>query len=306
MEKKGIEAIAKLATESVSNIRTVASLSLEPHIIARYSTELAKMEKTIRRKLAFRGFVNSTGQSIPFFGYSLAFYYGGLLVANEGIHFKNIIKVCEALLFSTMMIGQSLALAPAFTAAFAAGHRLFQIEDRKAKVQSPKICNPKSSPDNGSNVKFNQVHFKYPTRPNMKILQNLSLDVLEGKTVALVGPSGCGKSTCIQLLQRLYDPDNGRIYVGQDNISSDISLPDLRSKLSIVSQEPILFDRTIAENIAYGDNSRVVAMIEIIEAAKTANIHEFIVSLPMVIYSNCERIPQNVTFNFISRATRHD
>lgn len=115
-EKKGIEEISKIATESVLNIRTVASLRQEPHIIARYCAEISKVEKTIRKKLALRGLVNSTGQSIPFFGYSLALYYGGLLVANEGIHFKNIIKVSEALLYGTMMLGQSLAFAPAFAA----------------------------------------------------------------------------------------------------------------------------------------------------------------------------------------------
>ncbi|KAG4076722.1 hypothetical protein HA402_002009 [Bradysia odoriphaga] len=262
VERKGIEDIAKLATEAILNIRTVASLRQEPHIIARYSTQISKVERNIRRKLSLRGLVNSLGQSIPFFSYSLVLYYGGLLIANEGVHLKNMIKVSEALLFGTMMLGQLIAFAPDFTAAFAAGHRL-----RK--------------PDKGSNAKFEQIHFKYPTRPNMKILQNINLDVPEGKTVALVGPSGCGKSTCIQLLQRLYDPDNGRIYLGLDEISTDIALPDLRSKLSIVSQEPILFDRTIAENIAYGDNSRVIDMIDIIEAAKTANIHDFIASLPM-------------------------
>lgn len=116
VEKKGIEEIAKIATESISNIRTVASLRQEPHIIARYCNQIAIVEKTIRRKLSLRGLVNSTGQSIPFFGYSLALYYGGMLVANEGIHFKNIIKVSEALLYGTMMLGQSLAFAPAFTA----------------------------------------------------------------------------------------------------------------------------------------------------------------------------------------------
>lgn len=79
-------------------------------------------------------------------------------------------------------------------------------------------------------------------------------------------------------------PDNGRIFVGLDEISRDVTLSDLRCKLSIVSQEPILFDRTIAENIAYGDNSRMIDMIDIIEAAKMSNIHDFIVSLPMVRY----------------------
>lgn len=129
------------------------------------------------------------------------------------------------------------------------------------------------------------VYFRYPTRPDIQILDEFSLHIEEGKTYAFVGPSGCGKSTCIQLLQRLYDPERGRIFIGLDEISSDISLSALRSKLSIVSQEPVLFDRTIAENIAYGDNGRDVNIDEIIEAAKLANVHNFIVKLPMVINS---------------------
>lgn len=84
------------------------------------------------------------------------------------------------------------------------------------------------------------------------------------------------------MLQRFYDPEQGRINVGLDEISRDITLTDLRSKLSIVSQEPTLFDRTIAENIAYGDNSRNVTMDEIISAARIANAHNFIVQLPQV------------------------
>lgn len=84
------------------------------------------------------------------------------------------------------------------------------------------------------------------------------------------------------MLQRLYDPEQGRIHIGLDEISSDITLTDLRSKLSIVSQEPTLFDRSIKENIAYGDNSRSVTMQEIIEAAKIANAHNFITQLPQV------------------------
>lgn len=84
------------------------------------------------------------------------------------------------------------------------------------------------------------------------------------------------------MLERFYDPEHGRVIIGDDEISRDITLKDLRSKLSIVSQEPTLFDRTIAENIAYGDNDRKVAMHEIIAAAKTANAHNFINQFPQV------------------------
>lgn len=125
--------------------------------------------------------------------------------------------------------------------------------------------------------------FAYPNRPNTKVLRELELHIDQGKTIALVGASGCGKSTIIQLIQRFYDPISGIISLDETNIK-DITLQTLRSNFGIVSQEPVLFDRTIAENIAYGDNSRIVNTEEIIEAAKSANIHNFIVGLPQVSF----------------------
>lgn len=116
----------------------------------------------------------------------------------------------------------------------------------------------------------------------MQILRNLNLIVKPGQMVALVGSSGCGKSTCIQLLQRLYDPLSGTVTIDKRDICS-VSLSALRAQFGVVGQEPVLFDRTIAENIAYGDNNRKVGMDEIIDAAKKSNIHTFVSSLPLVI-----------------------
>ena len=130
-------------------------------------------------------------------------------------------------------------------------------------------------------IQFSKVEFQYPTRSEMQILQGLNLIVKPGQMVALVGQSGCGKSTCIQLLQRLYDPISGTVTLDRRDITS-VSLRNLRSQLGVVGQEPVLFDRTIAENIAYGDNSRCVQMEEVIEAAKKSNIHSFVSSLPLV------------------------
>lgn len=104
---------------------------------------------------------------------------------------------------------------------------------------------------------------------------------MQGKTVALVGSSGCGKSTIIQLLERFYDPSSGTVSLDEEDIKF-LDIHNLRSSVGIVSQEPNLFDRTIAENIAYGANDRHVSMEEIIEAAKSANIHNFVSSLPLV------------------------
>lgn len=127
------------------------------------------------------------------------------------------------------------------------------------------------------------MQFHYPTRPDVPVLQNLNLDIQAGQTVALVGPSGSGKSSCLQLLLRYYDPINGTITL-DGTPTTDFPMLQLRSHLGLVSQEPVLFDRTIAENIAYGDNNRVVTLSEIIEAARMANIHGFISSLPLVIF----------------------
>uniref|UniRef100_A0A914UZ80 ABC transporter domain-containing protein n=1 Tax=Plectus sambesii TaxID=2011161 RepID=A0A914UZ80_9BILA len=118
-----------------------------------------------------------------------------------------------------------------------------------------------------------------PTRPESAILNELSLNIKAGKTIALVGPSGSGKSTIIQLVQRLYDPVSGRITVNGYDLR-DYNLSYLRRKLVPVSQEPTLFDATIWENIAYGLDPLEVTQERIVGAAKLANIHDFIISLP--------------------------
>lgn len=190
-------------------------------------------------------------------------------------------RVSEAMLYGTLFMCQTLVFAPTITTAFIGAHGVFRIIDRQSLITS--IKNTIKS-DESSNVDFKGISFHYPTRPNIQVLEDFNLSVDEGKTVALVGHSGSGKSTCIQLLQRLYDPQEGKIILGQSDIVEDLSLNDLRSKLSIVSQEPVLFNRSIAENIAYGDNTRNVSMDEIIEAAKIANVHNFVIQLPEVGY----------------------
>ena len=97
-------------------------------------------------------------------------------------------------------------------------------------------------------IAFMDVQFNYPARPDVKILQGLTLNIQSGKTVALVGPSGCGKSTCIQLIQRLYDPDNGSVCVDGRDVR-DYNVGWLREHIGVVGQEPVLFDCTIEENI---------------------------------------------------------
>ncbi len=123
--------------------------------------------------------------------------------------------------------------------------------------------------------------FNYPARPGIKVLQGLSVQVSPGQTLALVGPSGCGKSTAVSLIERFYDPTAGNLTLDENDLR-DLNLQWLRSQVGIVSQEPVLFDASISDNIRYGALFREVPDEEVIEAAKAANIHSFIETLPQV------------------------
>ncbi|OWM79503.1 hypothetical protein CDL15_Pgr022915 [Punica granatum] len=123
------------------------------------------------------------------------------------------------------------------------------------------------------------VHFSYPLRPDVGILNGLNLTLKCGTVTALVGPSGAGKSTVVQLLARFYEPSKGRITVaGEDVRTFDKS--EWARVVSIVNQEPVLFSVSVGENIAYGLPDDDVSMDDVIKAAKAANAHDFILSLP--------------------------
>ena len=107
------------------------------------------------------------------------------------------------------------------------------------------------------------------------------MSIKPGQTLALVGPSGCGKSTIVSLVERFYDPDSGRVTLEGADLR-ELNLSWLRRQIGLVSQEPVLFDASIAENIRYGALYCEVSDEEVIEAAKSANIHSFIESLPQV------------------------
>lgn len=128
-------------------------------------------------------------------------------------------------------------------------------------------------------IRFDQVEFAYPNRPQALVLDGFSLKVEPGESVALVGASGSGKSTTVAILEKFYDFHGGQVTLD----SRDLRLVDptwIRQQIGLVEQEPCLLSYTIGDNIRYGDNSRFVTMSEVVAAAKTANIHDFIMSLP--------------------------
>ena len=274
---KALEESTRVVTEAISNIRTVASLCREKTFHSSYMASLGKPYVAAKKLIPVRAILFGLASNMSAFAYAVCMTYGTYLIKN-GLPYKNVFIVSEALVFGTEMVGQTLAFTPNYGRAKKSAERILHLVNcnKTAEISSAEESNLNLE----GKVEFDNVHFFYPNRAAVPVLRGLSTTVDPGKTVALVGHSGCGKSSFLQLLQRFYEPASGSIIIDNVNISK-MSVNSLRSNLGIVSQEPVLFNRTIAENIAYGDQTRTISIEEIIQAARKANIHNFIHSLPL-------------------------
>lgn len=280
-DKKSLEAATESAVEAIENIRTVASLGQENHFISRYEKSIDAIADNAVKSAHVGGLAHGFSQSVIYFAYAGAFTYGAYLIQNGLTDFVSFMRVFSVVVFGAMAVGQLSSLAPEIAKAKQASAWVFAILDRVPLIPLENMEGKQLSRGLTGELQAEAVDFSYPNRRAVRVLKDLSLKIKPNQTVAIVGGSGSGKSTIIQLLERFYDPAAGSIKIDNHDLK-ELNLQWYRSTIGLVSQEPILFDCSLAENIAYGlqDSGEDIEMSSVIEAARQANIHDFITGLP--------------------------
>ncbi|KAM3325125.1 ABC transporter B family member 1 [Capsicum chacoense] len=279
LSSKSQEALSKagnIVEQTVVQIRTVLAFVGESKALQAYSAAL-KVSQKIGYKSGFsKGFGLGATYFTVFCCYALLLWYGGYLVRN---HFTNgglAIATMFAVMIGGLALGQSAPSMTAFAKARVAAAKIFRIIDHKPSVDKNAETGLELDTVSGQ-LELKNVDFSYPSRPEIKILNDFNLIVPAGKTIALVGSSGSGKSTVVSLIERFYDPTSGQLLLDGNDIKT-LKLKWLRQQIGLVSQEPALFATSIKENILLGRPD--ATQIEIEEAARVANAHSFIIKLP--------------------------
>lgn len=266
----------------LSSVRTVYAFNGQKKELERYEHQLVPAKKNgIKRAI-----VTASGLAmmwlVIYSSYGLAFWYGVRLIIrsidNNNTQYEpsTMITVFFCVLMGAFSSGQSAPYFEAFGQARGAATLIFEIINRTSEIDSSSEKGKKLNGFKGE-IKFQNVYFNYPARPDVRVLNGIDLIAEPGQTVALVGQSGCGKSTLVQIIQRFYDVQKGKILVDGIDIR-DLNVGWLREQIGIVGQEPVLFNCSIAENIQLGKPSASIKEIQ--QAAIDANAHDFIMRLP--------------------------
>ncbi len=274
--KKGQDFIGRIlgmVDETIGGIRVIKGFNAESFYTERFEETNSIYGRTVQSIESKRGMASPLSQFMGVTVVAVIMYYGGSLVLKENwemapatfftyiILFASVISPIKAVSTTISNIQRGLV----------AGSRIFELLDATPQIQDEEHTTPLKEFNEG--VTFENVSFAYEEGTN--VLKNINLTIPKGKTVALVGPSGGGKSTMMDLLPRFQDPSAGAVKIDRQDIR-DCSQHDVRALMGIVTQEAILFNDTVYNNIAFGTEA---TMEEVEEAAKMANAHEFIVNL---------------------------
>ncbi|HCG5470490.1 TPA: ABC transporter ATP-binding protein/permease [Vibrio parahaemolyticus] len=268
--------VGSYAGEAIEHIKTVQSFSSEPYERAAFAVEVEKAYEVGRQRVKQRAILISGVIVIVFSAIAGMLWVGG----SDVIHGKMSAGDLAAFVFYAIMVASSTAtiseVMGELQRAAGATERLIEILQVESDIKAPSNHLPVRS-DMSAEVSFKSVNFNYPSRPNQSAVKGLNLTAEQGKVLALVGPSGAGKTTLFELLQRFYDPQQGQVLFGGEDIRQ-FDPNELRRQMALVPQQPALFSHDVFHNIRYGNP--VATDEQVIEAAKKAHAHEFIEKLP--------------------------
>ncbi|KIY62845.1 P-loop containing nucleoside triphosphate hydrolase protein [Cylindrobasidium torrendii FP15055 ss-10] len=280
--QKAHEKSAQLACEVTGAVRTVAALTREDDCLAQYSRSLEGPLRESNRSAIWSNLLFALSQAMSFFVIALVFWYGAILVANREFGTFAFFVGLLSTTFSCVHLAYILAGVPDASSALSAGSRVLHLLDSVPDIDSEATQGKHFDMKKArGQIKFSNVHFRYPTRPGVRVLRGLDFSVEPGMYVALVGASGSGKSTTVQLLERFYDPLAGEITLDGVKIN-EYNVQSYRQQIALVSQEPTLYAGTLRFNILLGaaKPTSEVTQDELEEACRNANILDFIHSLP--------------------------
>ena len=265
---------SEVAVESLAGIRTVRSFAAEKKEGLRYGAAIESSLELAFRRIKLSSSFFGAASFLAFSSGAFVFWYGARMVASSDLSAGSLLTF---LMYTMQLAFGMSALAELWTdvqRASGAAERVFELLHRKPSIP---LNGGDTLPSLQGAVNFSHVTFSYPARPDVKVLDDFSLELKPGEIVALVGPSGAGKSTIASLLYRLYDPLSGQLELdGRPYATLD---PEwLRRQVGVVAQEPLLFSTSIAENIRYGRPEATDAEVQ--QAAKLANAHHFVAGFP--------------------------
>ena len=266
-----------IAAEVLNAIPVVQSYNQQAQESERFRVSTESAFETAKKRTRVRSVLVAFIISATFGALLWGLYQGTQAVVRGDISAGHL---GQTVVFVIILVSSVAVLSEVYgdlLRAAGATERLMELLDARSPVLDP--AHPAALPPTqaGASVRFDGVHFHYPSRPQTAALTDFSLDLRPGETVALVGPSGAGKSTVLQLLLRFYDVQQGRILLDGVDVAQ-LALADLRRRIGIVPQDSTIFSTSALENIRYGRPD--ASDDEVIAAAKSAFAHDFVSALP--------------------------
>jgi ATP-binding cassette, subfamily B, bacterial MsbA len=267
--------ITSILQETISGVKIVKAFGMEHYENKKFSRETNSFFRMMLRITRVRNATSPLTEFLSVIVGVVIIYYGGLLVLEDRtLSASQFLGFLFAIFQLMPPIKELSGVNNRIQESSAAADRVFEIIDTYPDItDTPGAVEKKKFNDS---IMFDNVSFRYEDASE-RVLSDISFKVKKGEVLALVGPSGGGKSTLVDLIPRFYDPTEGRILIDDMDIKN-ISVGSLRNLMGIVTQETFLFNETIASNIAYG--LKDFPMERVIEAARTANAHNFIMNMP--------------------------